>query len=195
MPDTVKLRLDSTGITYDVPEEVEAEYGTLRKDRDDAVEKLTAETAAKDELQGKYDAQTKELEDAKKIDHADAIAKGVKARAALEGAVKPMLSEEVAEKMDGMSDDELRIAAIKATDEKFDAKDADGKDRSAEYIKARFDGAVIAFEQSDKAKREDGKTVIGDGSGHKDAEDLADSRQKMQDRRDGKAEDKDKGKK
>ena len=196
MPDTVKLRLDSTGLAYDVPPEVDAGYKALAKERTDVAEKLTAATAAMAELQGKHDGVTKELEDLKKVDNADAITKGVKARVELLAAVRPMLSEEDAKKADAMDDAALRIAAIKTMDKDFDAEKLDmADDVKAGYIKGRFDSAVSAFADSDEAKREDGKTVIGDGSGHKDAEDLADSRQKMQDRRDGKAEDKDKGKK
>ncbi len=178
-----KVRLDS-GIEYECPPEVEAAYNAVTKMRDDAAEKLAAETKAKDELQGKLDAQTKELEEAKKIDNAAAIVEGVKARVALVEAVKPMLSEEDAKKMDAMTDAELRIAAIKATDEKFDAKDADGKERSEDYLRARFDAAVVAFENSAKAKQ--GKTVVGDGSGRQDEDvDPVAAREDMIRRQDG----------
>ena len=184
--DLVKLRLDSSGIAYDVPPEVASEFATLGKKHSDAADALTAETKAKDELQGKHDALVKEAEELKKVDNADAISKGVKARVALEAAAKPMLSEEDAKKIDAMSDSELRVAAIKASDEKFDGKDADGKARSDDYLAARFDAAVVAFEDSEKTKRADGKTVIGDGSGHKDDEaDPDKARQDMIDRQDG----------
>jgi len=176
-----KVRLDS-GIEYECPPEVEAAYGDVTKARADAVEKLTAETKAKDELQGKFDAQEKELEEAKKVDNADAIAKGVKARVALVESVKPMLSEEDAKKADEMTDAELRVAAITATDEKFD-----GKDRSEDYLVARFDAAVVAFEKSDAAKKKQGSAVVGDGSARVDAEDLDTARDKMIARLDGTA--------
>ena len=180
-----KVRLDS-GIEYECPPEVEAAYNAVTKARTDAADALTAETKAKDELQGKHDALVKEAEELKKVDNADAISKGVKARVALEAAVKPMLSEEDAKKIDAMSDSELRVAAIKASDEKFDGKDADGKARSDDYLAARFDAAVVAFEDSEKTKRADGKTVIGDGSGHKDDEDDPDkARDDMIARQDG----------
>ena len=186
-PPTVSMKLDSSGISYDVPAEVEAEYGTIRKDRDDAVTKRDALQAELDKLQGTHDAQTKELEELKKVDNADAVAEGVKTRVALLEAVKPMLSEEEAKKADSMTDNELRIAAITAGDEKFDAAE-----KSDDYLEARFDQAKITFEASEKTKREDGKSVIGDGTGHVDAEDLGAAREKMQGRRDGTATDKDK---
>ena len=180
-----KVRLDS-GIEYECPPEVEAAYNAVTKARTDAADALTAETKAKDELQGKHDALVKEAEELKKVDNADAISKGVKARVALEAAVKPMLSEEDAKKIDAMSDSELRVAAIKASDEKFDGKDEDGKARSDDYLAARFDAAVVAFEDSEKTKRADGKTVIGDGSGHKDDEaDPDKARDEMIARQDG----------
>jgi hypothetical protein len=118
-----------------------------------------------DKLQAKHDALEKEHEELKKVDNAEAIAEGVKARVALLEAVKPMLSEEDAKKADSMTDEELRIAAIRA---------------------------AAAFAESEKTKREDGKSVIGDGSGHVDAEDLDAARQKMQGRRDGTAKEEDK---
>ena len=181
-----KVRLDS-GVSYDVPPEVEAEFGTLRKERKDAAETLAAEKTAKAELQGKLDGVSKELEELKKVDNADAIAKGVKERVELLAAVKPMLSEEDAKKADDMDDAALRIAAIMTTDKEFKAE---GRDEG--YIKGRFDAAVSAFAASDKAKREDGKAVIGDGSGHKDDDDPAKAREEMQKRRDGTAKAKDK---
>ena len=184
------VRLDN-GITYECAPEVEKAYAELATKHSDAAAKRDEHKAALDALQGKHDAQTKELEEAKKVDHADAVAKGVKSRVALVEAVKPMLSEEDVKKVDEMSDAQLRIAAITATDEKFDAKDEDGKVRSDDYLKARFDGAVIAFEKSEKAKQ--GSAVVGDGSGRKDEDDDPDkARQEMIERQDGKKKAKDK---
>ncbi len=188
--DLVKLRLDSSGITYDVPAEVEAEYGTMRKDRADAVEKSTAETKAKDELQAKHDALTEEVEKLKKIDHTDAVAKGVAARSKLLEAVKPMVSEEVAKKLDGMTDAEVRLEGIKSQVENFDGKDADGKDLSEDYLAARLIGAVE--KHADALKLDEGGKVIGDGTGHKDSGSAADARERMKTRHDGTGETKDK---
>ena len=180
-----KVRLDS-GIEYECPPEVEAAYNAVKQERTDAVEKLTAETAAKDALQAKHDALAEEVEKLKKVDNAGAIAEGVKARSALLAKVKPMLSEEDAKKADEMSDKDLQVAAIQSQVEKFDAE---GK--SDDYLAARFDAAVESFEEAEKTKKEDGKTVIGDGSKKRDGEvDLDDSRQDMMDRRDGKKKDK-----
>ena len=104
-----------------------------------------------------------------------------------------MLSEEDAKKADAMDDAALRIAAIKTMDKDFDVEKLDMADElKAGYIKGRFDSAVSAFAASDKAKREDGKAVIGDHSAPKSADDLAAKRKDMQDRRDGKTADKDK---
>ena len=189
--DLVKLRLDSNGISYDVPAEVEADYGTMRKDRDDAVAESKAKTAAHDELQAKHDALTEEHEKLKKVDNAAEITAGVKARSDLVAKVKPMLSEEDAKKADDMTDAELRMAGVKAQVENFDEKDADGKERSDEYMTVRLEAAVETFDAAEKIKREDGAAVIGDHSGHVDAKDLGDARAKMQARRDGTAKDKD----
>ena len=196
MPDLVKLRLDSTGLPYDVPPEVDAAYKALSKERTDAVAALKVEKTAKAELQGKHDGVAKELEDAKKIDHADAIAKGVKARVELLDAVRPMLSEEDAKKADSMDDAALHVAAIKTMDKDFDAEKLDmADDLKAGYIKGRFDSAVAAFRDSDKVKRDEAGKVIGDGSGHEDSESLEEARAKMTARLDGSAKPEDKDKK
>jgi hypothetical protein len=181
-----KVRLDS-GIEYECPPEVEAAYAEKSKAVVELADKRDSLQSEMDKLQAKHDALEKEHEELKKVDNAEAIAEGVKARVALLEAVKPMLSEEDAKKADSMTDEELRIAAIRATDEKFDAE---GK--SDDYLAARFDHAAAAFAESEKTKREDGKSVIGDGSGHVDAEDLDAARQKMQGRRDGTAKEEDK---
>jgi len=129
----------------------------------------------------------KELEDLKKVDNSDAIDKGVKARVALLEAVKPMLSKEDAEKADSMTDKELRVAAIKSQDKEFEEAE-----RSDDYLSGAFESAVKRFAESDKTKRDEAGKVIGDGSGHEDADDPATAREKMKARRDGTAADKDK---
>ena len=191
MEGTVKL---DSGISYEVPPEVEAGYAKVAKERGELAAKRDELQKSLDELQGKHDALTSETEELKKVDNADAIAQGVKARVALVESVKPMLSEEDAKRADEMTDAELRIAAIKATDEKFDAKDEDGKDRSEDYLKARFDAAAVAFEKSDAAKKKQGAAVVGTGKGRKDGDeiDLDEKRQDMMDREDGKKKPKDK---
>jgi hypothetical protein len=60
------------------------------------------------------------------------IAESVKARAALEAAATVLLGKDV--RIDGLSDRDLRIAAIVKSDPKFVAAD-----RSDEYVTARFD--------------------------------------------------------
>jgi hypothetical protein len=187
MPGTVKL--DSSGISYEVPPEVAAEFETIRKDRDDAAGKLTEETAAKDALQAKHDALAEKVEKLEKIDNAAAIAEGVKTRVALVEKVKPMVSEEIAAKFDGMTDSEIRIEGIKSQVEKFDAE---GK--SDDYLAARFDAAVEAFEKSEKEK--EGSQVVGKGTRKKDAEDEDPdvARQKMIEKADAAASGKDKDK-
>ncbi len=61
--------------------------------------------------------------------------------------------DEDEKKLDAMTDREIQVACITKAQPKFDAKDADGKDRSDDYIAARFDAVM------ETAKKADGKRV------------------------------------
>jgi hypothetical protein len=108
--------------------------------------------AERDRLQGRLDAQTatlntlttenaelkRKLVGAESAERIDGI---VKARTlVLDGARLLQGKEDIGHA--GKSDREIKIAALKACDPKFDAKDENGKDRTDDYISARFDAAI-----------------------------------------------------
>lgn len=181
------VRLDN-GITYECAPEVEKAYAELAAKHTDAATKRDEHKSELDTLQAKHDALAEEHEKLKKVDNVAAVADGVKARSKLLETVRPMVGEEVAKKLDDMSDAELRVAGIASQVEKFDAKD-----KTEDYLAARFDAAVEKFDASEAAKKEQGKSVVGDGSGRKDEDDDPDkARQEMIERQDGKKKAKDK---
>ena len=107
---------------------------------------VAAATKRADEAEGKADALAAEVADLKaKLDAAsnpEAVAKAVRARVSLEQTARPFLGAEA--KLDAMSDREIRCAVIAKTDTAFDPKD-----RSDEYVAARFDGAIAAAPKVD----------------------------------------------
>ena len=185
------VKLDS-GIAYECPPEVEAAYNVKTKELTETTEKRDALQTELDTLKGKHDGLKKEKEELEKKDSGKEIAEAAKVRVGLLGTVAKMVSEEEAKKLDSMTDDELRIAAIKATD-----KDFDPEGKSADYLQARFDGASTTFNKAGSSKSKQGKTVVGSGT-HRQDEDEGDpdkARDTMIRRQDGiKDKDEDKAK-
>lgn len=157
----MQLRLDN-GCSYDVPPEVEAAFRGKVGELAEAKTRLDAITAerdaavkARDTAAGERDSAKSELEKAQKTDHAEAVKAGVKARMAVESAARRVLAKDVVEKLDSMSDEEIRVAVIQAR-----SKDFDPEGRSDEYIRARFDGILESLGTADA----NGKRIAGDGS-------------------------------
>ena len=158
----VQLRLDS-GINYEVPAEVEAGFKARTTERDELKTRLDAVTAEKVKADASLVTMTAErdeakanLEKAQKTDNAEAIRDGVKARIALvSSAHRAKLAKETLEKLDSMSDDEIRLAVIQSRH-----KDFDPKDRAPEYIAARFDAVVEGLGD----EQDPGVIIAGDGT-------------------------------
>jgi len=111
-----------------------AERDTARTNADTANAKADAATAKADKLQAQVDELTNKLEAAEKETKTvkDSVDVLVGKRLALLDAARSILGADF--KADGLSDRDIRVAAIKKHDAKFDEKDrADG------YIEARFD--------------------------------------------------------
>jgi len=136
MPTMVKVTLD--GIEYDAQPEVKnALTKALQSNQDNAaaVEKITKErdtvTAERDDLKAKLDEATKKLE------NNDHIQEAVKTRLALVETAKKVLDAADHEKIDGMTDAEIKNSVIlkRHPDAKLDGQ-------SDAYIQARFDAVV-----------------------------------------------------
>ncbi len=142
------MRITIDGVEYDTENgaTLVSAIQTMQTKHDSALaeakgESVTIKTDAKKEfdgLQAKFD-QLKEDSDKLKKDAEDApkVTELVKARVALVGAATPHLDKETVEKLEDMSDRDVKLAVIKARNEKFDAE---GK--SDEYINARYDGII-----------------------------------------------------
>jgi len=130
-----KIRID--GIEYEAAPEV---INKLKKetDRADTAEKsLESATKEKSTLQANLDEANDKLKKAEETNNDEAIQTAVKARLDLVALATPHLDEETVKKIDQMSDNEIKLAVIKAHFPEFKE---DGRDDV--YIQARFDGAV-----------------------------------------------------
>ena len=132
--ETHTIRVDGVEIKVDAATASFVEKAL--RDRDD---KITAAEKRADEAEGKLDAATTELTEAKtKLDAASdpkRFAEAVTARGTLEKGARKVLGLEA--KFDGKTDREVMVAVVVKTDDKFDPKD-----RSDDYVAARFDQIV-----------------------------------------------------
>lgn len=163
---------------FDVAQEVADAFGAYCKEMESkaskgdsadaeiakANEKVTAlETekkalaTEKDGLQAKVDGLTADLEKAKnaspKADHAE-IEKAVKERRRLDKVAERVMGAEEFKKSDSMSALELKKAVIMA-----ECKDADLKDKSEDYVTARFDHIAEGVEKSAGANGDAGRQI------------------------------------
>ncbi|WP_026702854.1 DUF2213 domain-containing protein [Salibacterium aidingense] len=138
-----KLKIDEQ--EFEVPSEVKSKveglqakadsYDQLKKDHDTTVANYDAQ---KTEL----DKKKKELEDAQKAEpKQDAIDNAVEARLSLLDEAREHLPEDFEYK--GRTDSDIKVAVIQAQDEKFEAKD-----KSDEYINARYDATMSFLKDS-----------------------------------------------
>lgn len=133
----------------------------LKKDYDAMKDKMDAMQAKIDEAAAASMSKGEKSPEGKgKMDSADFQTK-VRARAKLERTAALHVSSKVAEKFDGMSDDEIRIAVIKAHRPKADLSDV-----STGYIRARFDAVIETLEdegddQGAEVRRDAGRAMLG----------------------------------
>jgi hypothetical protein len=132
----VKITLDS-GLEYDAAPEVKVALDAANKKIADDKALVEASVKAADEAKAKADSATAELEALKKRDIDGEIKSAVKARASLERSAGSVLDSDTVAKFDGMTDGEIKAAVIKKQSPELSL---DGK--SADYIDARFEGAV-----------------------------------------------------
>jgi len=150
-----KIRLD-TGIEYEAPAEVVQAVEKLRTDAAKITADLTTAqaavakaTAEKDALQARVDSFPAELEKARK-DAADSL----KLRAELDKVAASFKVDTA-----GKTDDEVKAAVIKSFN-----KDANLDGKSADYIQAMFDIAVVS--RKDEANKKQRQAVNGGGEGN-----------------------------
>lgn len=131
------------------------EVSQLKKD----IEQLRKDA---DEKQAKLDefAASSMGKGEKKTDSADAGEARVRARVKLERTAEKLVTVEVANKFDSMSDDEIRSAVIQAKHPK-----ADLAGKSTVYLQTRFDSIVESIEEGGAgARREAGAALLSPGA-------------------------------
>jgi len=181
-----KIRLDG-GLEYEAAPEVgvyveklRAENDKLRKDAEDAKAESAKE---KDTLQAKLDAAVAENDKMKK-EHADAEEQAKKNfDAAVTARVKllEIAKDNRIDKAEEMSDADIKTAVIKAV--RGDSVNLDGK--SADYIEAAFDMAVLDAKKHADGMAEQRKALEGhndndgEGDSHEDADDPAVALEKL----------------
>lgn len=144
-PPVTKIKID--GVEYEVSEAVAAAITSKMRSDAAAIEaaqaeakkaqdEVAAEKKRADEVQAKLDAANDELK--QRTDAAAKVPELVKARLDLERAAAPHLPADIAEKLDTMSDDEVRLAVIQAASPEFKRTDS----MSTDYLQARYDAAL-----------------------------------------------------
>lgn len=150
-----------------------AEAEALRYKADAKAEKSRA-----DKLQAKVDAAEEEEEDEDEESASkEKMDAAVRERADLIVTAREVLDAEQVKKLDGMSNDEIRVACIKSKSPKFDEK---GK--SSDYIRSRFDALLEA--PAGQAQLDALRGDRTDGAPARDLDKLhADSTDKLRQRR------------
>lgn len=127
---------------------LEASLQTARSEKEALAGQVATLTKEKDTLQGQFDAQKVELAQAKtdleaakaaQVIPADKVDALIEDRLSLVTTVKSYLGDEFDPK--GKSNRDLKVALIQLVDKEFDPKD-----RSDEYVDARFDGTVRSLD-------------------------------------------------
>ena len=162
-----KIRID--GVDYEVGSEAhlqaQARHDEAQQKRIDTLEgERDQARSERDGLQGRFDAQAKELTEAKaeieQLKDPARIDAAVAARVAFVGRARTVLGDEY--KADGKTEREIMVEAIRK-----DEADFDPKDRSDGYLEGRFvelvkKGAAEAKERNDAR---DGLNILGVVSG------------------------------
>lgn len=159
------------GIEYDAAPEVANRLDKAEKDAADAKVALATEKAAHDVTKADRDTVKTKLDAAEKRDIPAEAKKLADARVKLVGQVTPHLDKEQTEKLDTMSDAELKQAVIlkafpSAKDQLAGASEA--------YVAARFDSALDVLKTGDSSALADQRRAANPDPTRKDSVDLAD---------------------
>lgn len=181
-----KIKIDE--MEFECSQELADAWGKMMGAKKDAEDKATSEVAEAqkkfDELQGKFDAQKDELEKAKadleaaKTERNDTaeiekiVNERVQVRSKLVATAQKVLAKDT--KFDEMTDRQVKEAVILAVSPK-----AELKDKSDEYVAARFDSAV---ESLDDTKITQIGVVKADGGKNEGEPNAEEARQKAMER-------------
>jgi hypothetical protein len=168
-----KVHLDS-GIAVECDEHLAADFNKARAERKDAEDQVAELQKKLDSVTAERDELKERVEKAEKVDHSAEIDKGIKARLAITGKASKVLDEDAVEKFDGMSNEEIRNAAIA---KKY--PDLDLSEKSNDYLNARFDAICETIDDADDGTaQKNADKVLGDPKSGKRADGLADHEKK-----------------
>jgi hypothetical protein len=165
MSEKTMAAVNLDGITYDAAPEVAKALtkaqSELETARNDAAKTKADMQKEYDGLKAQMDALKEEMDKLKDEKSDEAISAKVQERLSLERAASKLDTEA---KFDGLSDQEVMVAAIQSVRPTFDAE---GK--SADYVKAAFDMAIESAGDPDAiAKQRQAATTKVDSQGEKD---------------------------
>ena len=172
MTDVKLTAVHLDGLEYKASPEVANAYKKASDKSAELQVKVDSLTADVDKLKAERDDVKQKLDDALKVDMADKIKEGVKARVSLIESVKAIMGEKANEfKFDSMSDKEIKVQVIK---EKCPKVNVDSE--SDVYLDARFNILVEQKQdtsvESDEMKLQREKLNIkSDGKGGESAND------------------------
>lgn len=160
---TVTVKLD--GLDYQAAPEVakalEKAQTELETVRGDAAKSKADMQKEYDALKAKADALKEEMDKMKDEKSDSAIAEKVQARLKLERDASKLDAEA---KLDGLSDLEVMVAAVKSARPNFDAAD-----KSEDYVRAAFDMAIESAGDPDAIAKQRQQTVVkADSTAQKD---------------------------
>jgi len=167
------------GIQYEAAQEVINDHAKLSRENADLKVNLDTSKTDLEKEKARADEAVAAKEKLEKKDNKKEIADAVKVRIGLERKAAKVLDEKELEKIDEMSDKDIKVAVISKKNDGFDAKD-----KSDDYIDARFDSVIESVkEDGDKKDNKSGtnnqKKQINDGSDGEEKIDQAESRKKM----------------
>jgi hypothetical protein len=158
--ETILIRID--GVDYQLPKDAAPHVAKAIADRDASITKLTGE---RDTAQGRADAAAKTLEDTKKkLDAAEdpkRLDTLVTERTKLVSRAQKVLGKDA--KLDGLTVRQVHEAVLKKLDDKLDLKE-----RSDDYVSARFDAAVENATDDTKRKA---RAALNDHADDDDSDD------------------------
>lgn len=138
-------------------EDKEKDMNEMKEKADNAETEIEVLKSQKSKLVAKVDSLESDLEKKVKPEMPkEKLDEMVKETIAIREAGKKMLGKEEIEKLDSMTNEEIKIAVIKADSEKVDEE----KLKDAAYTNARFDHIVENFSEAEVSKKKIGEKVV-----------------------------------
>lgn len=177
-------QLQVKGINYDAAQEVINFCGEETKRADAAIKRADiAEVQVKaiqsklDKAEGERDGLKTKVDTLEKVDHADAINKGVNERIEILKVANVVLDDESKKKLATMKNDEIKLAIIKAK-----SPDINLDSVSNDYISGVYNTVVsdVKFDSDAIGRQRGDSAFIHDNNGDPDDKARKDSEDKMQ---------------